>query len=331
MKRMLGCLILTVCSLSCTDLDLMRSEIDALSEKVLKLEQSCERINNDIAALSKTVQALQMADMVTSVSPLTSSDGTVEGYILNFVNSGIVTIYNGRPGEKGDTGDPGKDGEDGKDGQNGQDGAAGKDGTDASAPVISVREDGGRYYWTSDGEWVLDSDGNRVEVDRGAVAPKMKLEGSSWYVSYDGGKTWNYLADFVPETEGYIFKDVDDSSPDHVKIALSDGTVLEIPKYKEPAISLTCDTVVSAGDTFALSYSVSDASSVSVVVDDSDVASATVSASDAVSGSISVTLKSAASLIKQRIFVIFRVNDSSDDWWLVSFDSSGKVLISDIR
>lgn len=332
MKRLSGCLLMAALMVSCADLDLLRSEIDALSEKLQKIEQNCDRLNTDLVALSKTVSALQMGDMVTSVSPVTAADGTVEGYIINFLNSGLVTIYHGRPGDAGLPGEPGKDGVDGNDGQDGQDGAPGKDGADASAPVISVRQDSdGKYYWTADGEWITDAEGNRVEVDKGGKAPQMKVEENKWYVSYDGGASWIYLADFVLSADGYVFQEVDTSDPDCVRITLSDGTVMELPKYKEKSVSLKCETTVAPGGSFELFYTVNNATSVSVSVDDSDVASAVVSASDGVSGTVSVALRPNVALVKQRLFLIFAIDGAADDWWIVSFDNSGNVAITDIR
>ncbi len=320
---------MAACLFSCADLDLLRSEIDALSEKLQKIEQNCERFNKDLLALSQAVEALQKEDVVTSVSPVVLPDGTVEAYIINFKHSGLVTIYNGKTGDKGDKGEPGKDGQAGQDGKPG---APGKDGADAVAPVVSIRKDAdGKYYWTADGEWILDDKGSKVEVDRGGRIPSMKVEDNKWYVTYDGGQNWVYLADYEPGMEGYVFSEVDDSDPDFVIITLADGSVLELPKYKAAKVSLSSKATASVGGTVVLDYSVSDAISVSVQVDDSAVQSASVSASDAVKGTISVNLRTNVSLTKQRLFVIFKVDGGSDDWWLVTFDSTGKVLVSDIQ
>lgn len=311
MKKTLGCLVMAAFMVSCADLDLLRSEIDSLSEKLQEIEQNCDRLNNDLAALTKTMEALQKEDMVTSVAPLTSPDGSVEGYIINFLKSGLVTIYHGKKGDAGGQGQPGKD---------------------AAAPVISVSKgDDGKYYWTSDGEWILDAEGWRIEVDKGGKAPEIKIEEDKWYVSYDDGQSWIYLADFTFSSDGYVFQDVDADDPDHVRITLSDGTVLELPKYKTSKIDLKSESAAVTEGALLLSYSVSNATSVSVSVDDSDVDSVVLTAADAVSGTIEVGLRADVSLLKQRLFVIFSVDGASDDWWMVSFDSSGKVIISDIR
>ena len=59
MKKTLGCLVMAAFMVSCADLDLLRSEIDSLSEKLQEIEQNCDRLNNDLAALTKTMEALQ--------------------------------------------------------------------------------------------------------------------------------------------------------------------------------------------------------------------------------------------------------------------------------
>ena len=81
---------------------------------------------------------------------------------------------NGKDGADGKDGIDGKDGVDGKDGINGKDGADGKDGIDGKdgtdgkdgyTPQIGVKLDStGIYYWTLDGEWLLDEDGNRIKA-----------------------------------------------------------------------------------------------------------------------------------------------------------------------
>jgi hypothetical protein len=87
-------------------------------------------------------------------------NGLIVGYSITFSKSGTIVIYHGKDGEDGKDGNDGQDGVDGKPGADGNDGADGKDG---HTPVISVRKDtDGVYYWTLDGEWLLDADGNKI-------------------------------------------------------------------------------------------------------------------------------------------------------------------------
>ena len=53
---------------------------------------------------------------------------------------------------------------------------------------------------------------------------------------------------------------------------------------------------------------------------------------DAKSGTIRIQTRSAVSLNKQRAFIIFSLDGAADaDWRLLSFDSSMKARISDIK
>ena len=56
-------------------------------------------------------------------------------------------------------------GQDGAEGAPGQDGLDGTNGKDGHTPVIGVRQDeDGVYYWTLNGEWLLDEEGNKIRV-----------------------------------------------------------------------------------------------------------------------------------------------------------------------
>ncbi|MBO5709438.1 MAG: hypothetical protein J6S01_08865, partial [Bacteroidales bacterium] len=128
------------------------------------LQKLCNQMNKNIEALQAIVNALQNNDYITSITPI--YEGAEEiGYIIKFSKSGSVTIYHGKDGKDGQDGTDGKDGqdgEDGKDGQNGQDGADGKDG---ETPVIGVQKDtDGVYYWTVNGKWLLDDNGQKVKA-----------------------------------------------------------------------------------------------------------------------------------------------------------------------
>ena len=90
------------------------------------------------------------------------------GYTITFSKSGEVTIYNSK---------------------------------DGSVPALGVKQDGEDWYWTVDGEWLLDTDGNKVRASAkdgkpgiggaSGITPTLKIEDGYWYVSYDGGKTFS--------------------------------------------------------------------------------------------------------------------------------------------
>ena len=167
-----------------------------------KLRQLVKQLNINLSSLSRIVSALQENDYLVSTSPFVE-DGVPVGWLLNFSKSGLVVIYSG---------------------------------SGSSAPQVGVRRDtDGVYYWTLGGEWLLDEQGRKVwaEGSKGAdaVTPKFKIEDGSWWVTYDSGSTWSNLGSATGEPGDSLFKDVDVSANEFVRLVMSDGFVLEVPKY----------------------------------------------------------------------------------------------------
>ena len=153
MKRLLICVALLSCSVfvGCEKYDdsALTNRIDNLEERVKTLEELCRQMNTNISSLQTIVSALQNNDYVTGVAPITKNGETI-GYTITFTKSQSVTIYHG---------------ENGKDGQNGTNGTNGADGKDGSTPVIGVKmDDDGIYYWTLNGEWLTDENGNKIKA-----------------------------------------------------------------------------------------------------------------------------------------------------------------------
>ena len=186
-----------------------------MEQRIADLEILCNQINTNIQALRDIVSALEAGDFVESISPIVEN-GKEIGYVITFSKSGNITIYHGKDG---------KDGQDGQDGLPGTDGAPGQDGidgTDGTTPVIGIKLDiDNVYYWTLNGEWLTDGNGNKVRVTgetgkdgqdgedgqdgapgedgsagkdgKDGVTPQLKIENGYWYVSNDGGLTWEQL------------------------------------------------------------------------------------------------------------------------------------------
>ena len=165
--------------------------------RISKLEQLCKEMNNNISAMQTILEAVQNNDCITSVTPI-EVDGETIGYTITFAKSAPITIYHG------------------KDGADGIDGVNGADGKDGHSPIVGVRQDSdGIYYWTLDGEWLLDDAGNKIKAvgvdgkdgQDGAdgadgtdgkdgvdgITPQLKIENDYWYISYDNGATWTQL------------------------------------------------------------------------------------------------------------------------------------------
>ena len=210
-------------------------------ERIEKLEELCRQINTNIDALQSIIQALQNNDYVTSVHPVTY-DGVEVGYTIGFSKSEPITIYHG---------------EDGKNGENGTNGTNGTNGIDGVTPVIGARKDvDEKYYWTLNGEWLLDDAGNKVPAtgedgkdgatgatgaagangQNGAegITPKLEIRDGYWYVSYDNGINYVKLGKATGEdgkNGDSTFTGVDSSDSMYVVFSLSDGTQIKLPTW----------------------------------------------------------------------------------------------------
>ena len=199
---------------------------------IAALKEKTNNLNSDIIALQQLVAALQSRDYITNCTPL--ADGT--GYTVAFNSGKSIVVRNGQNGADG------------------RDGTDGKDGKDGSTPQIGVAKDtDGIYYWTLNGNWLLDAAGNKVKAegrDGGQVAtPLLKILEGYWYVSTDGGVTWTNLGkatgadgkDGRDGTDGKDGKDGKDGESffkdvivgeDSVTFVLADGTTIVIPLKK---------------------------------------------------------------------------------------------------
>ena len=150
---------ITACTLAgiagCYDDTDIRALLADRERRLVALEQACSKMNTNIASLQVILNALQENDYISSTAPIVK-DGKTIGYTLTFTQRGTVTIYHGQDGA---------DGQDGRDGKDGKDGRDGKDGQNGSVPAIGVRQDlDGIWYWTLNGEWLLDVQGNKVQA-----------------------------------------------------------------------------------------------------------------------------------------------------------------------
>ena len=199
----------------------MKNEVNDLKTRVTVLEETCRQNNTNIISLQTIVNASSENDYVTSVTPVLN-DGVEIGYTIAFKNQSPITIYHGKNGTNG------------------------TNGTNGVSPIIGVAEFESIYYWTLNGDWLLDDNGSKIRVTgengtngtnrtngENGVTPQLKVEDDNWYVSYDNGETWN----FVSQSKGdkgdqgdSMFKEVtyDDS---FVYFTLANDTSLKIARY----------------------------------------------------------------------------------------------------
>lgn len=208
-------------------------------KRIVALEELCRQLNTNIDALQTIVEALEKNDYVTNVSSV-REDGEIVGYTISFANSDTITIYNGK------------------------DGVDGTDGKDGYTPQIGVMKDtDGIYYWTIDGEWLLDDYGNKIKavgedgregqngtdgvdgnngkdgVDgkdgadgidgKDGITPRLKIENDYWYVSYDEGATWIELGRATGDENSCPIVSVTETD-DAVIFTLADGSEIRVGK-----------------------------------------------------------------------------------------------------
>ena len=232
MKRLftLCAIVVAVVVSSCSkfdDTDIW-DKLNDHEKRITALEELCKQMNTNITALQTIVEALEKNDYITNVSPV-RKDGEVIGYTITFAHSDTITIYNG------------------------------EDGTDGYVPNIGVMKDvDGIYYWTIDGEWLLDGKGNKIQangIDGGdgidGITPRLKIENDYWYVSYDNGVTWTELGKATGEDGSNGIDGVDGDNifssvtedEEYVYFNLNDGTTIILKKQSSDNIQFD-DVVV---------------------------------------------------------------------------------------
>lgn len=152
MKRTLFFALSLLAVVACSKFDdsAIWDELNKHEDRIVKLETLCNQMNTNITSLQTIIIALQSNDYVVNIAPIMEGNKEI-GYTITFAKSGSITIYHG------------KDGENGKDGVNGADGKDGQDGKDGYTPKIGVKQHtDGKYYWTLDGNWLLDDSGNMI-------------------------------------------------------------------------------------------------------------------------------------------------------------------------
>ena len=170
-------------------------ELAAQAARIAALEAWQAETNTNIEALQTL---LSTTDYITAVTPVVK-DGVEVGFTISFLNTPAITIYHGTKGDKGDKGD--------------------------TPQIGAAQGDDGNWYWTLNGEFLTDTDGNPIRAngtqgeqgDQGpagddaplpqlATGAKLTDQGittdsqnnpiaaDAIYLSVDGGKTWTRVS-----------------------------------------------------------------------------------------------------------------------------------------
>ena len=222
--------MLTVASVCCACGDL-KDRVDVLEQKVSALES---KVNQNVNSINALVDAAKKAVTITKVETLT------DGYKIYFSDGTISTISNG---------------------VNGTDGKDGVDGKDAVAPVIGIKEEEGVYYWTIDGEFVLNN-GQKVPVTgKDGLTPQFKIQDGKWYVSFDGN-TWNAVPVTGTEKPELVMSETDDEY-----VFTLGETTIRIAKEHAFMIKVTSDVQkVTPGEVVSFGYTVTGADATTHVI-----------------------------------------------------------------
>lgn len=214
-----------------------------------QLRTLCNQMNTNITSLQSIVNALQNNDYITSCTPL-MEDGVQIGYTITFAKSGSIVIYHGKDGE---------------DGTNGIDGAT---------PIIGAKyHTDNILYWTINGEWLLDENGDKVRVHgkdgengKDAITPQLKIEDDYWCISYDNGATWQQAGEATGEDGDAFFQSVTQDE-DYVYLTLSTGEQIDVPKHHPLSVTFTEteDIRVLADKTYTIGYTITGADDKTVI------------------------------------------------------------------
>ena len=353
-------LSLSVAALAgCTaDMDKFTERLDDLEARVAALETLCAQMNEDISSMRTVISALEDGLYITDVKNVS------DGYRIEFSDGETITIRHGKDGEDGtpgtdgqdgytpvigvrmdtdgiyywtldgewllddqgnkmrvtgENGKDGADGEDGKDGEDGEDGADGApgepgapgedgaDGKDGVTPVIGVAQgEDGIYYWTINGEWLLDENGNKVQAQgRDGADGQDGKDGADGEDGKDG-------ADGQDGKDGEdgtsLFSSVD-VGDEYVTFTLPDGSSFQIPLEKPLDIIFDVEdmdeTVLTPYLELEIGYTVqSNSAEISVeVITEGDI-DVVLTETDELSGVITIYTESYESVEGSKIIVL---------------------------
>ena len=217
-RSFLGVVPVTLALLSsCTGM--VQSDLDQTHEKLTALQELVNNANQNLSSLQQLVAELDDSHTVSAVSPVGEN-----GYDLSFRDGKVVRI------------------------------SYGKNGVDGIVHPLGVKlGKDGLYYWTVDGEFMTDADGNPVRASasdgKDAIAPVLKATEEGWMISLDGGNTFNILTTDEEMKGVGVFKNaiVD---PDMIRLVQWSEDTLKIARYVPVHVSFSGqprDTVVICG------------------------------------------------------------------------------------
>lgn len=278
------------------------AKVEALDSRVTALEAWQKQVNSDINSLQITITALKNQDQITSVKKLDDDSG----WEITFSKTGSIFVYNGTNGVNG------------------------TNGTNGTTPTIGVKldESDGVYYWTVNGDYLLDDGNNRIPATAHISTPQIRIneQTNNFEISYNGGVSWEVIGT-AGLTGNVVFNTVLDT-PEQVTFVLADNTIISIPKFQPFALIIKNDySGISEGQMVLLEYSLSGADNLTVIdLIATDGYSAQITQSTATSGTIVVMPP--ATVVPGKVFV-FAVNGSGQtSMKILTFEEGSLSIVS---
>lgn len=232
-------MVATALSFSSCDNDSREDEMFAGLNSLEKRIEVMETLQDQITAIQQLLEAADR-NHITSIEDITDAGGRT-GFKINFKDSDPITIYNGVNGVNG-----------------------------TNAPTISVKKDtDGKFYWTLNGEF-MEVEGKKVLAEgrngNNGVTPKLKIEGNTWKVSYDGGNKWETVEGAVSGGTGgssnITYKEAESGT---YYIFTINGNTVNIPKYIPLTVTFSYNGTegtsfeagsASGGETYEIGYKI---------------------------------------------------------------------------
>lgn len=165
MKRVNFLFVLFVMTLvtGCTDLDFFERRLDDYEARLQELENEMNVANRDLVAIRELIKAQANAISIKDYRPLDDNSG----YVLTMSDGSKIVLKNGLNGQ-------------------------------SSAVGVKKGEDG-ILYWTLNGEYMYDHDGNKIQArgedGKNGVTPQLKVNKDGyWEYSFDGNN-WHLILD----------------------------------------------------------------------------------------------------------------------------------------
>ncbi len=188
----------------------LSGRVDDLEERVTEIEKTLKDLQTNVNGLSTIIKALEQENRIKNIRPL--EDGT--GYVIEFTELGEMTIKNG---EKPSIG-------------------------------VTLGQDG-LYYWTVDGELMLDGD----QPIPATIAPEFKVEGGQFWFRVNGGQ-WAPVAG--SDSGVGLIKDIKEDE-ENVTFILSEGGEIVIPKVQAFRLNIgISDAGIFANSSVSIPYTI---------------------------------------------------------------------------